>query len=85
MLRLFIRDNMNGKIHEYGTDMHDSLVLQEDGSLHYYNLHNGAGTMFPKEGYTFVHEDGTDPRTDPAVHEYGVEPFIDIGGEKENV
>lgn len=80
-VKLYVRDNTSGSVHEYGTNQHDSLILQEDGSLHYENLQNGTGTMFPEEGYTFVREDGTDPRTDEESAKYGVEPYIDIGGE----
>ena len=75
MVRLFVKDNLSGRIHEYGTNQHDSLVLQDDGSLHYYNLQNGCGTMFPDEGYSFVLEDGSDPRNDTEG-----ESYIDIGG-----
>ena len=75
MVKLFIKDNLQGRIHEYGTDQHDSLVLQEDGSLHYYNLQNGCGTRFPEKGYSFVLEDGSDPRNDTEG-----ESYIDIGG-----
>ena len=78
MVRLFIRDNETGFVHEYGTDPHDSLVLQADGSLHYENLHNCAGTEFPNEGYSFCLEDGTIPAWDK---EHGCEPYVDIGGE----
>ena len=74
-VRLFLRDNTNGTVHEYGTDKHDSLVLQEDGSLHYYNLQNGAGTMFPEEGYSFCLSDGSLPNF---LYE---EDIIDIGGD----
>lgn len=74
MVRLFIKDNTNGCVHEYGTDCHDALVLQEDGSLHYENLQNGCGTMFPEEGYSFCLEDGAELT--------GVIPYIDVGGEK---
>lgn len=74
MVRLFVRDNTNGHVHEYGTDRHDALILQEDGSLHYENLQNGCGTMFPEEGYSFCFEDGTEPMWSA--------PCIDIGGEK---
>ena len=80
-VKLYVRDNTSGSVHEYGTNQHDSLILQEDGSLHYENLQNCTGTMFPEEGYTFVREDGTDPRTDEESAKYGVEPYIDIGGE----
>lgn len=80
-VRLFIRDNSSGTIHEYGTNPHDSLILNKDGSLHYENLQNCCGTLYPEEGYTFVLADGTDPRTDKAAIEYGAEPYLDIGGD----
>lgn len=75
MVRLFVKDNLSGRIHEYGTNQHDSLVLQDDGSLHYYNLQNGCGTKFPDEGYSFVLEDASDPRNDMEG-----ESYLDIGG-----
>ena len=78
MLRLYVKDNTSGRVHEYGTNQHDSLILQDDGSLHYENLQCCAGTMFPDEGYSFCNEDGTIPKWDK---EYGAEPYIDIGGE----
>ena len=78
MLRLYVKDNTSGRVHEYGTNQHDSLVLQDDGSLHYYNLQNGCGTMFPEDGYSFCLEDGIIPRLDK---EWGCEPYIDIGGD----
>ncbi len=75
MLRLYIRDNTDGHVHEYGTNPHDSLILQEDGSLHYHNLQNGEGTMFPAEGYSFCYADGTIPQWD-----MDDDPYLDIGG-----
>ena len=84
MLRLYVKDNISGNIHEYGTNQHDALILQEDGSLHYENLQNGCGTMFPGEGYTFCGADGSDPRTREDYIQYGVEPYIDIGGNGED-
>ena len=83
-VKLYVRDNINGNIHEYGTNQHDALILQEDGSLHYQNLQNGCGTMFPDEGYTFCEADGSDPRTRENYIQYGVEPYIDIGGNGED-
>ena len=77
-VRLFIRDNADGTVHEYGTNQHDSLMVMDDGSLHYMNLQNGSGTLFPAEGYTFCFDDGRDPR-DP--DDYNADPFIDIGGD----
>ena len=78
MLRLYVKDNASGRVHEYGTNQHDALILQNDGALHYENLQCCAGTMFPEEGYSFCNEDGTIPKWDK---EYGAEPYIDIGGE----
>ena len=50
MVKLYVKDNTTGKIHEYGTNPHDSLVLKEDGSIHYLNLQTCTGTRFPSEG-----------------------------------
>ena len=77
MLRLFVKDNTTGTVHEYGTDRHDALILQDDGSLHYHNLQNGCGTMFPEEGYSFCFEDGTLPDMSGEF----IDPYIDIAGE----
>lgn len=78
MVRIYIKDNTTGIIHEYGTDPHDALILMEDGSLHYENLHNCAGTEFPEEGFSFCLEDGTIPKFD---EDRGCEPYLNIGGE----
>lgn len=40
---LFIRDKYSGSIHRIGDDPHDSLYVDEDGTVHYYNLQNGDG------------------------------------------
>ena len=64
MLRLYVKDNISGRVHEYGTNQHDALILQDDGSLHYENLQCCTGTMFPEEGYSFCNEDGTIPKWD---------------------
>lgn len=68
---------MTGDVHEYGTNKHDSLELMEDGSLHYYNLQNGTGTMFPETGYSFCLKDGTvlNPNLEPDS------ATLDIGGD----
>ena len=31
-VKLYVRDNTNGEVHEYGTSQHDALILQADGS-----------------------------------------------------
>ena len=84
MLRLYVKDNTSGRVHEYGTNQHDALILQADGSLHYENLQNGCGTIYPDEGYTFCLADGSDPRTSGDYIQYGIEPYIDIGGKGED-
>ena len=75
MLKLYIKDNTDGTIHEYGTDNHDALVLQEDGSLHYLNMQCMCGTRYPEEGYSFCREDGSIPTYEEDDN------LIDIGGE----
>lgn len=77
MLKLYVKDNTNGQVHEYGTDPHDSLMLQDDGSLHYENMRSFTGTKYPKEGYSFCLKDGTIPKWDG---EHGFELYVDIGG-----
>ena len=76
MLKLYVRDNISGAVHEYGTSRHDALVLQEDGSLHYENMQCCTGTKCPEEGYSFCREDGSLPN--PA--DIDCDAFIDIGG-----
>lgn len=74
-VRLFVKDEVTKNVHEYGTESHDSLILNEtDGSLAYYNLQTGDGTG-KNGGYTFCEADGSniDAR----------ENFVDIGGESE--
>lgn len=78
MLRLYVRDNANEQVHEYGTSCHDALILQPDGSLHYENMQSCTGTKCPEEGYSFCQKDGTIQDWDL---EYGMEPYIDIAGE----
>ncbi len=77
MLKLWVKDNTNGYIHEYGTNPHDSLYL-ENGAIHYENLQCCAGTKYPEEGYSFCLEDGTTPDYD------GYDGYLDIGGEYYN-
>ncbi|MCD8308919.1 MAG: hypothetical protein LUD19_03610 [Clostridia bacterium] len=73
-VRIYIKDNgSGGKVREYGTDRHDSLILQEDGSLHYYNLQNGEGTGDGGD-YEFCMKDGSAPTDEE-------EGILDIGGE----
>ena len=67
-----IKDLYNGRIHEYGSNQHDSLVISDDGrTLTYYNLQNGDGSDWGD--YRFV--------PDMEVEETG-EKYWNIGGIK---
>ena len=81
-VKLFLKDNSNGAVHEYGTNRHDALILQEDGSLHYENMQNCTGTMFPDEGYSFCLKDGNDPLQSEEYLRFGIGAYLDIGGEQ---
>ena len=49
VIRVYDKDN--GDTHIVGTDSHDSLHIDDDGQLSYYNMQNGCGTG---ETYSFV-------------------------------
>lgn len=75
-VKLFIKDKVTDKVHEYGTNQHDCLMLNDkDGSLAYYNLQTGEGTG-EDGGYTFCKSDGS---YIDAKNEY--ESIVDIGGD----
>ena len=75
---MYIRDNITGRVWEYGTDKHDSLVISEDGkTLYYYNVHNGEGSRFGT--YSIVTDErGLIPLHDESL---GLETaYANIGG-----
>lgn len=50
ILNVWVKDKYSGKVHQVGTDVHDSL--QGIGnSVEYYNLQSGDGTPY---GYEFI-------------------------------
>ena len=56
-MKLFVKDNTTGRVHEVGTNVHDSLWLMDDGSIHYYNLQCGEGTYGGAiSGFSFCDE-----------------------------
>lgn len=73
-VKIYLKDNTDGTVHEYGTNPHDALMV-EDGALKYTNLQNGDGTP---TGYSFCTVDGKPP-TDDQEH------LVDIGGERTGV
>lgn len=42
---IFVRDKYTGNIHKVGDDPHDSLYVDDEGTLHYSNLQNGDGCV----------------------------------------
>ena len=42
---LFIKDKYTGWIHRVGSNKHDSLYVDEKGTIHYFNLQNGDGCI----------------------------------------
>ena len=53
MIDLYIRDKYSGKIHKVGDDTHDCITVDEEGTIHYYNLQNGDGCI----GYKSVNRE----------------------------
>lgn len=62
---IYVKDRISGLIHKVGSDKHDSMWVDENGTVHYFNLKSGDGctgfeSAHDKEaGYEFVpSEDG---------------------------
>lgn len=58
----FVKDKANGRIHKVGTDRHDSIWVDSEGTLHYQNLQNGDGCSYKSaidelQGYEFMPSD----------------------------
>ena len=79
---MWIRDNEDGEVRQYGLSYHDALVISDDGRyLYYENLQNGDGSR--GGGYSFVtDEKGNTPIADEDLQKYGAEGYADIGGFK---
>lgn len=77
---MWLRDNEDGEVRQYGTNHHDALVISADGRcLYYENLQNGDGSR--GGGYSFVtDEKGNTPIADEDLQKYGAEGYADIGG-----
>ena len=43
LIDLYIRDKQTGKVHMVGSDRHVSLLVDDNGTVHYKNLQNGDG------------------------------------------
>lgn len=40
---IYVRDKHTGAVHKVGTNQHDALIVDENGTVHYYNMQNGCG------------------------------------------
>lgn len=71
---MYIKDTQTGRVHRYGSDTHDSLIISKDGrTLTYHNLQCGEGSRFGT--FVFCEEDGTIPECT-----HGEDWYFDIGG-----
>ncbi len=64
---IYVRDKYSGRIHRVGDDIHDSLWVDENGTLFYHNMQNGDGCM----GYHSVNQDKT--VDNPNEYQFGYE------------
>lgn len=77
-MELYVRDRNSGKAHRVGDDQHDSICVDKNGIVQYYNLQNGDGTLVgnqnePHAGYEFVQTDDygeVDDETKKQAQEY---------------
>lgn len=65
LTNIYVKDRISGFVHKVGSDKHDSMWVDENGTVHYFNLKSGEGctgfeSAHDKEaGYEFVpSEDG---------------------------
>lgn len=59
LIDIYVRDKRSGTVHRVGEDKHDSVWVDLDGTLHYYNLQNGDGCSTnshndDRQGYEFI-------------------------------
>lgn len=69
-----VRDTQTGHSHFVGTDSHDHLLINSDGSLDYYNLQCGEGTG-PHGMYRFV-ADRNDLPHDLSIEMISITEFL---------
>jgi hypothetical protein len=86
---MYIKDTYTGNVRKYGTDMHDSLRISNDGTcLTYHHLQCGDGSIEgDKEhsGFLFCDDEGHTPEEDEVLCRNGADAFFNIGGWKEPV
>ena len=76
---MYIKDLTNGTVRRYGTNVHDSLQISDDGrTLSYENLQNGDGSRYGD--YRFCDSDGQVPEEDEVLVKHGANAYFNIGG-----
>ena len=76
---MYIKDLETGEVRKYGTELHDALVLSDDGrTLSYRNLQNGDGSMYGN--YRICEENGEIPSEIDVCIQHGAEVYFAIGG-----
>ena len=77
-----IRDNETGEVFEYGTNIHHSLRISENGGcLTFENLQNGDGSLKNGDGgYSFVLDDGKTPEESASPDAVNGATYANIGG-----
>ena len=53
LVNVWVKDKYSGKVHQVGTNVHDSLTTM-NGKVIYYNLQNGDGSGSSDSGYEIV-------------------------------
>ena len=53
LINVWVKDKHSGKVHQVGTNVHDSLTTM-NGTVVYYNMQNGDGSGFDDSGYEII-------------------------------
>ena len=73
---IYVKDKYSGRVHRVGDGVHDSIRVDSEGTLHYYNLQNGDGCI----GYKSINKETLGIKGRESEYKYGYE-FVpsDIG------
>lgn len=74
---IYVKDS--NRVHKIGENHHDTLIVNENGSLDYYNLQNGCGT---KNYYSFCDKEGNNLHLEDLIFPVPLLQFLDNLGYK---
>jgi hypothetical protein len=71
---LYIKDRRSGQIHRIGDDPHDSLYVDHNGSVHYFNMQCGDGAgpysqLSKDDGFEFIQSECGYPDDETVMEE----------------